>query len=74
MAKNSGKNVPVARGEAHAGAKSSWLGLTDLDRQQPNSLVLSAQRHQYLTVRGNHWMGDQSRSLNFFASCRDVSV
>jgi hypothetical protein len=52
MAKNSGKNVPVARGEAHTGAKSSWLDLTDPDCQHPSSFVLSAQRHQHLTVRG----------------------
>jgi hypothetical protein len=52
MRKNGGKNEPAAKGEAHGGAKSSWLDLTNLDHRQPNSSVLSAQRHQHLTVRG----------------------
>jgi hypothetical protein len=52
MLKNKWKNEPVARGEAHPSAKSSWLDLTNLDRLQPNSFALSAQRHQHLTVRG----------------------
>jgi hypothetical protein len=85
MRKNSGKNELAAMGEAHPGAKSSWRNLTNLDRRHSNSLALSAQRHQHLTVRGGvrggaidvsiAWVPRESaKNLNFFASGRDISV